>query len=99
MLVITPPIFRKHYFRELRSRAEARSRVEAKVSTVPMTEAEVSNVLVIDKCFKHIKKHATRVPKSAPGKAPKAQPLGKKKEADRLAKTAYETTSLGKLVN
>ena len=98
-LSITPPTLRKHYFRELRSRAEARFKVEAKLITALMSEAEKGNVSAIDKYQKRLDKHDARVPKSAQGKAPKVKPLGKKEEADRLAKTAHETTSWGQLVN
>lgn len=98
-LSITPPTLRKHYFRELKSRAEARFRVEAKLLTKLMDEAEAGNVSAIDKYMKRLEKHDARVPKSAQGKAPKPQPLGKKEEADRLAKTAHENSSWGQLVN
>ncbi len=98
-LSITPPTLRKHYFRELKSRAEARFRVEAKLLTTLMSEAEVGNVSAIDKYLKRLEKHDARVPKSAQGKTPKAKPLGKKEEADRLAKTAHENSSWGQLIN
>lgn len=98
-LSITPPTLRKHYFRELKSRAEARFRVEAKLLTKLMDEADAGNVSAIDKYMKRLEKHDARVPKSAQGKVPKVKPLGKKEEADRLAKTAHENSSWGQLVN
>jgi transposase-like protein len=98
-LSITPPTLRKHYFRELKARAEARFKVEAQLISALWAEVEVRNVSAIDKYYKRFEKHDARVPKSAQGKAPKAQPLGKKEEADRLAKTAHENSSWGQLVN
>jgi predicted transcriptional regulator len=56
-LSITPPTLRKHYFRELRSRLEARQRLEGKLLAALLTEVDKGNVSAIDKLFKRLDKH------------------------------------------
>jgi len=56
-LSITPPTLRKHYFRELQFKAEARARVEARLLSSLMNEAEAGNVSAVDKYFKRLDKH------------------------------------------
>ncbi len=55
-LSITPPTLRKHYFRELKVKVEARARVEARLLASLMTEAEAGNVSAIEKYFKRLDK-------------------------------------------
>ena len=56
-LSITPPTLRKHYFRELRSRLEARQRIEGKLLAALLTEVDKGNVSAIDKLWKRLDRH------------------------------------------
>jgi predicted transcriptional regulator len=56
-LGITPPTLRKHYFRELRGRADARARLDAKLFGALLAEVEKGNVTAIDKMFKRLDRH------------------------------------------
>jgi DNA-binding transcriptional ArsR family regulator len=56
-LSITPPTLRKHYFRELRSRLEARQRLEGKMLMALLGQVEAGNVSAIDKLYKRLDKH------------------------------------------
>lgn len=93
-LSITPPTLRKHYFRELRSRLEARQRLEGKLLASLLTEVDKGNVSAIDKLWKRLDRHdlATGAPAKTvrnvrPAKTPK---LGKKEQAVADAATAHE---------
>lgn len=93
-LGITPPTLRKHYFRELKARAEARARVEAKLIDSLMAEVGAGNVSAIDKMFKRLDRlDLARLPKVE--KEPK---LGKKETAKREAREA-PGSSWGELIN
>ena len=85
----TPPTLRKHYFRELRFKAEARARTEAKLIGALMKEAEAGNVSAIDKYFKRFDRHdlhkqSDQIASPQPSRA-KAEPKLGKKEERRLA--------------
>ncbi|WP_428526033.1 helix-turn-helix domain-containing protein [Roseibium sp.] len=56
-LGITAPTLRKNYFRELKAKAEARCRVEAKLLSALMGEVEKGNVSAIDKYMKRLERH------------------------------------------
>ena len=56
-LSITPPTLRKHYFRELRSRLEARQRLEGKLLSALVKEVDAGNVSAVDKLFKRLDRH------------------------------------------
>ncbi|WP_137387978.1 helix-turn-helix domain-containing protein [Rhodoligotrophos defluvii] len=93
----SPPTLRKNYFRELKARAEARARVEAKLLNALMCQAEAGNVTAIDKYFKRLDRNdLDRLPRV---KAPKPPKLGKKEAAMRDAHTAHEHTAWGELLN
>lgn len=96
-LGITPPTLRKHYFRELRSKREARFRVEGKLLVALMTEVEKGNVSAVKEYLKRLEKHdLKRVPAPAKAKPPK---LGKKEQALVDAARAGEDTSWSSLLN
>ncbi|WP_075216089.1 sigma factor-like helix-turn-helix DNA-binding protein [Mongoliimonas terrestris] len=48
-LGVTPPTLRKHYFRELKEKAEARARVEGAALAALVEQARTGNVQAIDK--------------------------------------------------
>lgn len=82
-LNVTPPTLRKHYFRELKFKEEARARVEAKVISKLMREVDKGNVSAIGRMFARLDRHdmhhkAAALQSTKPTK--KAQPLGKKEE-------------------
>lgn len=86
-LAITPPTLRKNYFRELKTKTEARFRVEAKLISALMSEAEAGNVAAIDKYFKRLDKHdlddlAERVKTRG---QPEAEPTRGKKQQQKEA--------------
>lgn len=89
-LNITPPTLRKNYFRELRTKVEARARVEAKLLASLMSEAEKGNVSAIDKYMKRLDKHdlaelSSKV--AARGYKPSPEPKKGKKELQKDAAT------------
>lgn len=82
-LNITPPTLRKHYFSQLKLREEARARVEAKLLSKLMAEAEAGNVSAIDKYFKRLDRHDMRLLADAAakrGNPQRSKPLGKKEQ-------------------
>lgn len=81
-LSITPPTLRKHYFRELRSRLEARQRLEGKALLALVNQVEKGNASAIDKLFKRLERHDLATGQTArPLKQSKAPKLGKKEQA------------------
>lgn len=56
-LSISTPTLKKHYFRELRSRLEARQKLEGKLLSALLSEVDKGNVSAIDKVFKRLDKH------------------------------------------
>lgn len=90
-LSITPPTLRKHYFRELRSRLEARHRVEGKLLAALLGEVDKGNVSAIDKLFKRLDKHdlgklAQRVADRGNDRDRTPPPVGKKQSQKDAAK-------------
>ncbi|MDZ4382818.1 MAG: hypothetical protein U0942_15915 [Parvibaculum sp.] len=88
----TPPTVKKHFFRELKFREEARARVDAKLVASLMAEVEKGNVSAISKMFDRLEKHDQKVladsyrhTKRDKPEA-KAKPLGKKEQAKEAAK-------------
>lgn len=84
----TPPTLRKHYFRELRHREEARARVEAKLLGKLMAGAEDGKDGAIEKLFKRLEKGdqkqlADRVANR--GSVSSAPKLGKKEARKKAA--------------
>lgn len=56
-LGISPPTLRKHYFRELRAKLEARQRLEGKLLASLIGEVDKGNVSAVDKLFKRLDRH------------------------------------------
>lgn len=54
---ITPPTLRKHYFRELRTLADAKLRLQGKAISKLLAEVDKGNVSAIALLFKRIDKH------------------------------------------
>lgn len=56
-LSVTPPTLRKHYFRELRARAEAGARLEAKLIANLMAQSDAGSPSATDKLLKRLDRH------------------------------------------
>ncbi|SNS53458.1 hypothetical protein SAMN06295912_108129 [Sphingomonas laterariae] len=99
-LSITPPTLRKHYFRELRARLEAKVRLEAKLLASLVSEIDKGNVSAIDKMFKRLDRHdlLTGVVASKPAKTAKPPKKGKKEQAIADAAVAHEGNEWSSLV-
>lgn len=97
-LGITPPTLRKHYFRELRSRTEARQRVEGKLLSALLAEVDKGNVSAIDKLYKRLDRH-DQMRLAPPVKKAKEPKLGKKEQRLADASTAGRHGTWGELVN
>jgi hypothetical protein len=104
-LSITPPTLRKNYFRELKAKAEARARVEAKLVGELMKLAEGGNVQAIDKYLKRLDRFdadALRDRVNNAGFKPSNGNLGKKERRQRAANAVdgkYAVPSGPRLVN
>lgn len=98
-LSITPPTLRKHYFRELRARLEARHRLEGKLLAALVKEVDAGNVSAMDKLFKRLDRHdlATGATSQPPRQA-KPPKKGKKEAAVEAAHTAHEGSPWGNLL-
>lgn len=89
-LAITPPTLRKHYFRELRQKAEARARVEGAALAALVEQARCGNVQAIDKLLRRFERRdldelAAKV-STRGGQAAKAPaPIGKKEQRIQAA--------------
>lgn len=98
-LGITPPTLRKHYFRELRAKLEARLRLEGKLLAALMAEVDSGNVSAIDKVFKRLDRHdLARGLSPRPAKAAPPVKKGKKEMAVTNAVTAHEGSEWSSLV-
>lgn len=86
-LNITPPTLRKNYFRELKAKVEARARVEAKLLTSLMSEAEKGNVSAIDKYLRRLDKHDLAEMANRVANRGKVEPRKGKKEQQKDAAT------------
>ena len=100
-LGISGPTLKKHYFRELKSRLEARQRLEGKLLSALMKQVDAGNVSAIDKAFKRLDRHDLALgiqppAKSKPAKVPK---LGKKAQADVDALDVTGEGRWGSLLN
>lgn len=98
-LSITPPTLRKHYFRELRARLEARHRLEGKLLAALAKEVDAGNVSAMDKLFKRLDRQdlATGAT-SQPTRQAKPPKKGKKEAAVEAAHTAHEGSPWGNLL-
>ncbi|SCW77515.1 hypothetical protein SAMN02927924_02805 [Sphingobium faniae] len=98
-LSITPPTLRKYYFRELRSRLEARQRLEGKLLASLLTEVDKGNVSAVDKLWKRLDRHDLATGTIArPAKPAKAPKLGKKAQAVADAQDAHKGNEWGSLL-
>lgn len=102
----TPPTVKKHYFRELKFREEARARVEAKLIASLMAEVDKGNVSAIAKMFERLEKHDQKVLAASYQHTKRDKPeqkLGKKEQAAAAAEQVggkFATpTGPGRLVN
>jgi len=98
-LSISPPTLRKHYLRELRSRLEARQRLEGKLLTALVAEVDKGNVSAIDKMFKRLDRHDLATGHFAQAPREKKKPkLGKKEQAVVDAADASKEGKWGSLL-
>jgi len=81
-LGITPPTLRKHYFRELRCRGDARARLDAKLLATALAQVEAGNTSAMALLWKRLDRHDLSRAGMAVPKAPK---LGKKEQQRRAA--------------
>lgn len=56
-LAITPPTLRKHYFLQLKQKAEARARVEARLLNNLMAQSDAGSPSATEKYLKRFEKH------------------------------------------
>lgn len=98
-LSITPPTLRKHYFRELRDRLEARQRLEGKLFSALLAEVDKGNVSAVDKLFKRMDRHDLATGAMVrPIKSSKPPKKGKKEAAVEAAQSAHEGSPWGNLL-
>jgi hypothetical protein len=94
-LAITPPTLRKHYFRELRARDEARDRVAAGRLARLWAEGQKGNVGALKEFGRLFDQaEAARTAKEYGDESP-AERLGKKEAARKAAETAGEGSDWG----
>jgi len=100
-LGISGPTLRKHYFRELKSRLEARQRLEGKLLGALMKEVDAGNVSAIHKVFKRLDRHdlALGVQPAAKARTAKPPKLGKKAQAEIDAQDVTGEGRWGALLN
>lgn len=90
-LSITPPTLRKHYFRELRCRLEARQRLEGKLLVSLLNQVDDGNVSAIDKFFKRLERHDLATGAMVrPARSVREPKKGKKEAAVETAQSAHE---------
>lgn len=101
-LHITPPTLRKHYFRELKFRDEARDRLDARLAMNLWDQVEAGNVGAIREFRKLLEKNDLMLyGQSAPvrtEKPVKKPRLGKKEEATLAAHEPDTGSALGLLI-
>ena len=98
-LSITPPTLRKYYFRELKTRLEARHRLEGKLLAKLVEEVDKGNVSANDKLWKRLDRHDLVTGQVVrPAKAAKPPKLGKKDQAVLNAATAHEDNEWSSLL-
>ena len=101
-LRITGKTLRKHYFRELRQRDEARPALEANARMMLYKSAAGGNVAAMKELLRLIEQHDLARPRPPPRRPePEAKPekLGKKAAAELAARTAHEETGWDTLLN
>lgn len=96
-LRITAPTLRKHYFRELRDRDEARPALEANALMMVYQGAAEGNVGAMKELWRHIERLDLQRPQAL--KRAKPAKLGKKEQATIDARTAHEGSGWGALLN
>lgn len=94
-LSVSAPTLRKHYFRELKARAESRARLDGMLLAALLREVEAGNVSAIDKYFKRLDRHDL----AGFARPTKPKKLGKKEQALEDAHRADADTSWNRLVN
>jgi hypothetical protein len=98
-LSISVPTLKKHYFRELRDRLEARQRVEGKALMALVEQVEKGNAAAIALLFKRFDRHDLArglvAPASPPAKKPK---LGKKEQLVVDAREGAQSGEWGSLL-
>lgn len=85
---ITAPTLRKHYFRELKARHDARLRLDGALLGALASEAAAGNVAAVKELYKRVEKHdQVKLSQSvaARGSQAKPVPLGKKEAARQAA--------------
>ena len=99
-LSITPPTLRKHYFRELRAKLEARQRVEGKLMIALDRAIAKGKVSAIDKMLKIFDRHDMRLGRVTTMRPPKVreQPIGKKEQRKIEARTGHKEGEWGGLL-
>lgn len=87
-LGITAPTLRKHYFRELKVKADARARVEATLLASLMAKIEGGDTAAMTLMWKRFDRHDML---QAPVRRRSSQPVGKKEQAKVDAKKVPST--------
>lgn len=86
---ITVPTLKKHYFREMRSRHEARLRLDGALLGALASEAAAGNVAAIKELYKRIERHdQVKLAESVADRGAKGErvpPPGKKEQARQAA--------------
>ena len=99
-LSISVPTLKKHYFRELRSRLEARQRLEGKALYALVDQVEKGNAAAIALLFKRFDRHDMITGSALPRKPDAKQPkLGKKDQAVVDARESSRNGEWGTLLN
>jgi hypothetical protein len=101
---ISEPTLRKHYFRELAARREARARLDAKLIMALLAKVEKGDTGAIDKFFKRLDRHdliTGRVMAPPTKSARPAQPArkGKKEQLADDARAGSTSGEWGSLLN
>ncbi len=101
-LGITPPTLRKHYFRELRSREEARDRMEARRFELLWEQMNQGNVAAIKEFGRIVEAqdraalaHTFAESEADPPRPVRQPPMGKKEAAALAARTAGRGSDWG----
>ncbi len=86
---ISPPTLRKHYFRELKARREARLRLDGALLGALASEAAAGNVAAVKELYKRVERHdQVKLAKAVADRGARDEapvPLGKKEKARQAA--------------
>lgn len=96
-LSITPPTLRKNYFRELKARAEARARTDAKLIGALLDQVDAGNVAAIKEMSRRLDKHdLDRLAEAikSRGQQNQAQPESRKGKKEMAQEAAAAVTGL-----